>query len=115
LHTVCVLRNRSAEGAKLVPAIYAAEYAAASSNKSTPENFPAFKPDRNLVQKWQKPKPKSIPFFINKYAQTLSNCQKRMFITLTLTDNFELRLVLPNSYCIFRVEEGIVKTYGHDG
>ncbi|KRY70085.1 hypothetical protein T4B_7909, partial [Trichinella pseudospiralis] len=79
LHTVCVLRNRSAEGAKLVPAIYAAEYAAASSNKSTPENFPAFKPDRNLVQKWQKPKPKSIPFFINK------------------------------------VEEGIVKTYGHDG
>ncbi|KRZ73192.1 hypothetical protein T10_4464 [Trichinella papuae] len=84
-----ILKKRCAEETKSIRSIYDEEAATASTEQSTSEHFPAFKPDRNSVYNLQL---KSIPFVMNKQARTLSNWQKQMFITLTMADDFELRL-----------------------
>ncbi|KRZ65949.1 hypothetical protein T10_5719 [Trichinella papuae] len=86
-----ILKKRCAEETKSIPSIYDEEAAAASTEQSTSEHSPAFKPDRNSTYNLQL---KSIPFVMNKQAWTLSNWQKQMFITLTMADDFELRLAV---------------------
>ncbi|KRZ66194.1 hypothetical protein T10_8620 [Trichinella papuae] len=85
-----ILKKRCAEETKSIPAIYDEEAAATSTEQSTSDHFPAFQPDRNSVYNLQL---KSISFVINRQARTSSNWQKQMLITLTMADDFELRLV----------------------
>ncbi|KRZ01197.1 hypothetical protein T11_2048 [Trichinella zimbabwensis] len=74
LHSVCILRNRSAEEAKSIPAIR--DEAAASNH------FPAFKTDRSFVHNLR---PKCIPIFINKQVRTLSKLSLYSPFLMSLT------------------------------
>ncbi|KRZ66055.1 hypothetical protein T10_5875 [Trichinella papuae] len=100
-----ILKKRCAEETKSIPAIYDEEAAATSTEQSTSDHFPAFQPDRNSVYNLQL---KSISFVINRQARTSSNWQKQMLITLTMADDFELRLVLHHCCGISGVYEGDV-------
>ncbi|KRZ66057.1 hypothetical protein T10_5875 [Trichinella papuae] len=99
-----ILKKRCAEETKSIPAIYDEEAAATSTEQSTSDHFPAFQPDRNSVYNLQL---KSISFVINRQARTSSNWQKQMLITLTMADDFELRLVLHHCCGISGVYEEV--------